>query len=288
LLGDAHLTYPSFYILSPEIESFRLYRYLPSRQLTALGITNQIMKRQTFDVGMDYLSRRDDAIYPSLLWMLETGSREDGIDDGYEKVMDITASVLINVYRDQSVLSVVADMVFSRNKKGRYTHDLVWSLFALHDPEAVRLIAQRLRSADKEDVTLARELLNMEQSETASDPEAQYNDYLGWMQENDPYLYFTGDSFQCSSQPMFLRVDLERKYLQKGTASYDWEPIEDLIPEEYKSLRAFLLLDDEAKETLSKYSHRLHDSDIMAWKLWLRSPLGEQIVMAKMGREVFL
>jgi hypothetical protein len=215
---------------------------------------------------------------------LETGSAEEIHDNDYEQILDITVSVLINIYRDMDILPLVIDLIFKRNRNGRHIHDLIWALFHFRDPQVLKLIAERIRSSDSKDTELAAELLNIDETDLTidkSDGEELYVGYLQWLEENQPYLYFTQESYQYTSKPVFSTVDLERKYLQKGIPFYDKQPISPSDDEEKESLAAFKQLNVEEQKALSGYSQKIHNKSATVWKEWLRAPIREQIRVAK-------
>ncbi|WP_283606632.1 hypothetical protein [Faecalispora anaeroviscerum] len=286
LLNDNRLMFPCLYILHEPILRQRTQRYLNTRNMTALQITNQI--RDSKASGTDYLSSKQNSVYPVLKWILETGFAEEIPEDDYEEILDVAVSVLINIYHDADILPLVVDLIFKRNRNGRYIHDLVWALFRFHDPEVLKLIAQRLRSSDPKDADLAAELLNIDKTGVPAakgDGEGRYEGYLHWLEENQPYLYFTEESFQYSSKPMFCAVDLERKYLQKGFSSYEKQPIDSFNDEENKSIAAFKQVSVEEQKALSEYSQKICSKSVPAWKEWLHAPVREQIRAAKAGSE---
>jgi hypothetical protein len=131
------------------------------------------------------------------------------LDDEYEAVMDAAISVLVNIYKDNSILPAVADMIFKRNRKGHYIHDLIWAYFRSSTPDTLKLTAERICSSDQQDIDLACHLLNLEASYSSlntEDRQKQYQTYLQWLNENAPFLYFTGESFQYSSNPILYKV----------------------------------------------------------------------------------
>lgn len=286
LLNDNRLMFPSLYILREQIEGLRIQGYLSPRHLNALRIANQISGAKSS--GGNYLSSKQDSIYFALKWILETGSVREIAEDDYERILDVAASVLINTYGDRDILPLVADLIFKRNRNGRYIHDLVWALFQVHDPRVLKLIAERVRSSDVKDANLAAELLNMDATGIPAgegDREGRYAGYLHWLEENEPYLYFTRESFQYANQPAFCAVDMERKYLQEGTPSYDKQPVSPSDGDANESLAVFKQLSFEEQKVLSEYSQKIHGKSPPAWRQWLRAPVGEQIKAAKAGVE---
>jgi hypothetical protein len=286
LLNDHQLMFPCLYILREQIEGLRIQGYLSPRNMIALRIANQISGSEAF--GFDYLSSRQDSVHSVLKWIVETGSAEEIAENDYEQILDVTVSVLINTYEDRDILPLVADLIFKRNRNERYIHDLVWVLFQVHDPQVLKLFAERVRSSDPKDAKLAAELLNIDETDAPAeegDKEGRYAGYLHWLEENEPYLYFTDESFQYASKPAFCAVDLERKYLQKGAPSYSKQPISSSDEGASENLAAFKQLSVAEQKVLSEYSQKIHDENTPAWSEWLHAPVSEQIKAAKAGSE---
>ncbi len=127
LINDENLHFTSLFVLRPEIEELNLFQKLNARNRIALGITNEILssKRNISDVeylSFDYIQ----AVHSVLKWMLETGCINDGLDDQYDEILDITAIFLTKIYRDKTVLPIIAEMIFRRYKQGLLIHDLAW------------------------------------------------------------------------------------------------------------------------------------------------------------------
>lgn len=276
-LNDQRLTFPCLYFLEEPLRNHRIRSYLNVRNGTALQLIGQVK-----DEKVSELDTKQNGLQPVLKWIWETGASEDVFEDDYAEILDLTASVLIGQERETGLLPGLVDLIFRRNRRGSHIHDLTWVLFRPHEPQVLELLARRLNEADAEDAALAAELLNLEEAEL---PEKEQEGYLRWLEENRPYLYFTEEGFQYSSRPRLCTVDLERKFLQKGTNSYEKQPLSDLEPEERESLEAFRLLDEKEQKILSGYSQSVHDKSLPAWKKWLRAPAEEQIQAAKTGGE---
>lgn len=211
-LNDSRITFPCLYVLANNIEVLNIEGFLSSRNKCALKIKNRIQLRSRYYYGEDISANDKRAVYPVYRWIFETGHEEDGMDDGYEAVMDAVVSVLVDIYKDNSILPAAADMIFSRNRKGHYTHDLLWAFFRSSTPEALKLIAERICSSNQQDADLACHLLNIEAPNAGlnlEDRQKQYQDYLKWLNENAQSLNFTGESFQYSSNPIICRVKQE-------------------------------------------------------------------------------
>lgn len=274
LLRDRRLTFPTLYVLSPQIEETP---YLGERLSAGL----RLIERVRGDGAAQSEHRQSGmAEHAALRWILETGYTEDGLDEEYEEVMERAVSLLINTYHDAAILPQAADMIFTRHRKGRNIHDLTWAYFQSGHPDALKLIARRLSSTDPSDIELACSLLHIDSDSKASCKDA-YRPCLRWLRDNDPYLYFTGESMQYASAPAFYRVDPERKYLQKGTATYRRKPLTPADEEERSRLAAFSALPEEEQALLAEQSHAVHARGAAVWKRWIRRPVEEQIRVAK-------
>ena len=288
MVNDRRLTFPSLFILIPQIESLHLGLFLNPRNAAAFKIIQEILKKRNQNNKNDILSIKANATYSVLKWILQTGHTDDGLSDDYEQIMDVTISVLICLYKDKTILPLVTDMIFHRYKNGHNLHDLVWALFQIRDPDVLKLVAEHMRSTDPDEIEFARVLLNVESSNEngiPNDNQEQYQSYMQWLNENDPFLYFTEESFQYSSKPAFCNVDMDRKYLSKGIPSYNKQPITPLDENEKQSLQAFKPLSNEEKKILSGYSYKMHNNNTAEWKKWLMYPIHEQLRIAKAEQE---
>lgn len=288
LINDKYLSFVCLFILKSEIEDNDLFDNLNSRNIAALKISNEILENKDIDFEDSILdfSSNIKTEYSVLKWMLKTGAMEDGINNELGEILDVTVSLLINTYKDKTILPIVAKMIFNRNKKGLYIHDLVWAFFRTYDPYTLKLIAGYLRSKDQINVKLACKLLNIEPIDnniSSTDKQKRYNKYILWLKENDQYLYFTGESFQLTSKPVHCNIDLERRYICKGVSSYVKEPFEPSSDIEKNCIEVFNSVNDEDKNILSKYSNKIRKKDISSWNKWIQYPISEQIKIAKNG-----
>lgn len=197
LINDKRLLFASLFTLLPEIEELDLCKHLNSRNTIAIKICKKILKVDTL------LTESSEEIISALKWILTTGAYDDGLNNEYDRILDGTAALLIITYNDKTILPIIADMIFKRNRKGVFTHDLVWAFFKANNKDALKIIAGFLRSANKDDIDLVCKLLNIEP--------IKYNAYLSWLNENYPYIVFTGESFNLTSNPQPVTLDLEVK-----------------------------------------------------------------------------
>ncbi|HDK7138863.1 TPA: hypothetical protein PTV74_001450 [Clostridium botulinum] len=287
LINDENLHFTSLFVLRPEIEELNLFQKLNARNRIALGITNEILssKRNISDVeylSFDYIQ----AVHSVLKWMIETGCINDGLDDQYDEILDITAIFLTKIYRDKTVLPIIAEMIFRRYKQGLLIHDLAWAFFESRDPISLSIISERLQSKELKYVELAQELLSFVPRigiRSNIDIKKQHLSFLDWFGKNNLFLHFTGESFQQVKNPVIYRVVLEAKYLCEPVSINTGEILRILSGKECKMIDEFKRLDENAQELLSEFSVMLHHNNICKWQYWLECPIGEQIKFARIG-----
>lgn len=287
MLNDRLLSFPCLYILRGQAMDARVYKLLSLRDKIALRTIEQVKKPgEKAKCGRE----KSDPAHSALKWVFVTGSANEIPEDDYEEVIDKAAAALLITYKDKDILKGTADLIFRRGREGRNNHDLIWLLFQVRDAEVLKLIAQRLRSPDRCDADLACELLNLDEKglDYGKSGEELHSAFIRWLEENDPYLYFTDESFQYSSKPAFSAVDMERKYLHKGLRTYEKEPLVPEDDDEAGCLEVFRQLGDGEQRALSEYSHSIHADGAGYWRRWLHLPPEEQLRAAAAGREVYL
>ncbi|MBW7571461.1 hypothetical protein [Caproiciproducens faecalis] len=288
LINDDRLLFATLFVLQPEIRERGLYRELSGRNRTALNICQKIMSAKYPSDGTgSEISLKSEEVHSAMLWMLNTGAADDGLSSDFDQVLDITASVLVKTHHEKTVLPVMADLIFRRNRRGVYNHDMVWAFFQARDPQSLRLLASRLRSPSRKDVELARLLLNIPENtplNTNRDKQKQYEDYLAWLDENSPYVYFTGESLQLTNAPCVCGVNQEAKYLCKDISPRYNRPLTPLTEEELANLEQFHEAKGEEQAVLATFSSSLHSQNQSSWSQWMQYPVGRQIDIAKYGR----
>jgi len=214
---------------------------------------------------------------------LVTGSEDDGLNEEFDRVLDAAAVFLIKEYSDKSILYILADLTFRRNRKGTFSHDLVWSLFESQSLESLLLIGLRLKSPHPKDRELANMLLSFIPGINThrNSPNNQYLYFYNWLEENILFLYYTGESIQQSANPEPYRIILEAKYLCKAVSIDTGLIIESLSEGDLALLDVFQTLSETDKLLLSNFSYSLHKRNTDHWNVWLHSPVGEQIDIAK-------
>ena len=193
--------------------------------------------------------------------MFKTGSADDGISDEFDQIIDILASILIKTHHEKSVLPTIVDIIFKRNQKELFIHDLVWACFLSRDIDVLELIAEHLRSSNKRDVELAEKLLHIKHdlpNRDGRNNQNEYTAYLTWLKDNNPYIYFTGESFNLTNSPSHCKVDFDAKYLCKENALCVMTTDPPLSDYDRKCLLRFNKLQDDEKAMLAKYSQKLY------------------------------
>lgn len=278
-INEDNLRFSSLYLLHPDIMESNLYTQLSARNQKALEITQRILAKETS--GRSSSASGEEAVPASVLrWMLESGHPEDGLDSRYDRMLDMTAILLVKVHKDKSVLPMVADMMFNRYRKGEFIYDLVWAFFESRDPNGLLLIANRLCSAHWKDIELARKLLGFVPgfgTDTRINPVQQYSYFFQWLHENSPFLYFTGEGFQQTSHPIPYQVLLEAKYLCKRLSKGSNVQLRSVTDSEAQLLEQFGKLSPYLQNQLANYSYWLYRHTPYEWKIWLRSSIAEQL-----------
>ena len=222
--------------------------------------------------------------YPVLKGMFERGIAENGLNNEHDEFLDVVALLLIKTHKDKTILPLIVDMIFFRNRKGLFTHDLIWAFFQARDPHSLMLIANYLISEDVNDVKLASTLLDFVPSidmTMGKSCEKQYIAFYYWLEENYPFLYFTGESFQRTSKPIPYIVALDAKYLCKQVSLYTSETFIPYTVKENSLLYYFNDLDESNKLLLSSFSRVMHYENIYLWKSWINQSTTKQISIAE-------
>ncbi|SKC88025.1 hypothetical protein [Maledivibacter halophilus] len=285
LINAENLYFPSLFVLRNDIDTLGLFYNLNIRNKVSIEITDEILEGKKKVSVNEYISSDFAQIaYSVLKWIFETGFSNDGLSNEYDEVLDITAIILTKIYKEKTILPDLADMIFDRNRKGLFNHDLVWAFFESRDPHSLIMIANRLLSRDEKDVELASKLLSfipgIEKNSIIS-KEKKYTSFLKWLEENSPFLYFTGQSLQQVNRPITYKIALEAKYLNKNVSVDTGKTLKSLKDEEYMLLNEFNKQDNDTKLLLSNFSNILHAKNKSIWEEWIQYPISRQIAIAK-------
>lgn len=284
MMNDPTLRFSSLYLLQSEVRGGKLHERLSVRNKGALEMIRQVEKRNSEDRLVRNSCRKKRPSQPVLRWMLLTGSPDDGLDNRYDEVLEMTAIFLTREYRDYTVLPPVVDLLFERHRKGHFTYHLIWALFESRQPECLFLTANRLLSKNPADVGLARKLLEFVPcigKEPQANPVLQHAQFIQWYEENCPYLYYTGESLQMTGKPEPFAVSLQAKYLCKPVNAENGKMLEPLTSEERKQLKQFGQLDTHTRICLAAYSAALYRHNTPWWSQWMTTSAEDQIMAAR-------
>lgn len=279
LINRNDLSYTSLFILRNDISSLDLYKQISPERRRVLDITNAILSKNSLNTKRLLCCNR--RITSDILqWILGTGFYDDGLDNQYEELMDITSILLLKNYRVKTVFLIITSLIFNRNKKGLFIHDLVWAFFECCDPYSLLLIADHFNSNEYKDVELACKLLNFIPG-IRPENSFNYSIFLNWFRENSLFIYYTGESFQQKPNPKTYALSLEAKYLCKAVCPNTGITIIPLTKTEAELLKNFIQLNYVTKLLLSSYSFSLHCRNLHQWNEWLTQPLSIQLNTAK-------
>ncbi|MPM11743.1 hypothetical protein SDC9_58094 [bioreactor metagenome] len=288
LLNDNRLQFPTLFLLIPEIDALNLYEELIPRSIAAIRLCAKKQNQNELYERLSRLLPEDSSkSHEALKWMLVTGLNWDGpskLYDSYDAAIDAAAALLIVTYKDTDVLPGIAKLIFRRNRKGLFIHDLVWCFFKSCDLSAPKLVAEYLRSGNLKDVELACGLLHIPMPADAHRQSVRnklYSQYMSWFNNNLPYLCFSGEFYHRTSEPNPVYEDMEAKYLGKRIFPKDGRPIDPLTSDEENSLVRFRTLKNDEAAAVASYSAKIKNTDGGAWKQWMKGNLAQQVSTAK-------
>lgn len=285
LINDPELSFATFFILLPLVREKIPDENLSVRDRTAANLCGIIQNSKK--ANGDFLRPAyNESTHEALRWIFTTGADDDGLGEDFDHLLDIAAGILEKKYHDADILPKLVRMIFRRGKKGAYLHDLVWALYQSRDPKGLELAAEHLKSPNENEAELAQTLLHLKpQSNTPKARRKLYGSYLHWLEENSPYLYFTGENFNESSTPNACSVDLGAKYLYRKISHGTRRLATPLTEFEQNCLTCFANAPDEEKEFLAQFSQKMRAKDPAYWNRWIRYPLQRQIETAHHGGE---
>lgn len=284
LLNDENLQYCSLYSLQSELEAFNFENRLNERNRTALRITRDIVSRNSEDLHLLTQGRNSHTL-SVFRWILGTGYPDDSLSDEYETVMEHAAIQLCRTYRDTSLLNEIAEMTFSRNKKELLTHYLIWAFFEARSTYSLHLIANRLCSVEKCDRDLARKLLAFVPcvcgcTDAGSDGTDLYREASDWIRENQPFMFYTGESLHEAVNPLHYDISLAAKYMCRSVSVEDGSMLRPVDDRDCALTDRFNELDTKDKKLLSDYSYLLYRRNVHQWNTWIRLPMDVQMRLA--------
>lgn len=282
IVNDETIPFPWLYLALPMLKKLFLFEELNRRNITALKLCAQIQRNRRLQARVyTYSYENKHTYYPVLLWMFHSGIVEDGLDDDFDEIIDGVVSLLIHNYQETSILHEVCELMYERNRQGRYNHDLIWAYLRSNDIEALKHIAEHFHSKDPKDIKLTCKLLHCDVPDM-NDAETYYEAFQNWLEENKPYLSFTDETLQETNEPHIFQIDINSKYLcrtGKEDRPFTENEMRHLIEFQNRSMDEQLLL--------SHFAYNLRKQSEEAYQRWMRFPVSQQIDIAKSStREV--
>ncbi|OPZ87595.1 MAG: hypothetical protein BWY74_03364 [Firmicutes bacterium ADurb.Bin419] len=281
LINEDHISFPSLFLLKPQIDRTPVSRYLNNRNKNALMLTDAITSKNFW--RFSHVSRIIGNDTPSILkWMLVSGKDENGLISRYDEILDSCALILVREYRDNSILPVVKEIIYDRNRKGLFDHDMIWAFFESRDPNCIMMLAEGLNSSDIKDIELSKKLLRFIPgiNNNNSPEDMQYINIFYWLRDNYPFLYYTGECFQQKPDPSPFEVSLPAKYLYKKVSVDNGRIESTLTEDELRTIEQFNSIDEKSQLLLANYSFILHSRNIHMWSNWIHYPISEQLKIA--------
>ena len=223
-----------------------------------------------------------EAVHGALKWVVKSIAASYREGDDYETVLDGAASLLIRVYSNKTVLPDLVDIVFSRNRNGRFCNDLIFTVFESRCIDVLQCMAKYLDSRNAKDVELARRLLGFIWSdlEDVGDKRCSSDACVHWIEENRMFLNYTGESFQECIRPKPYRISLKAKYLVKAISLDTGNFVQPLSEGELTALQCFGQLDRKTRRVVANYSYSLYKQNEREWKAWIHYPIAMQVYSA--------
>jgi len=281
MANDRQLGFGTLYAIRPELLRYNAVKELDEKYQKALEIADNLTGSKTRRLRSN-LHPDDDYTASILRWMIETGGLADDLDKQYDRLMEFTAALLTKRFKDISVLSMIAEMFFLRYAKGKHIHDLVWAFFESRSVDSILYIARRLNSYNVKERELAYKLLNFIPTLNPlniPDPYG-YTRVLVWLQENKPFLYYTGESLHSCCSPVHFRVSQTAKYLCRPISVDTAEPLCPLNEFEKGLAKSFENLPRDRQQLLADFSYMLYRKNVYQWHTFLRLDINEQLALA--------
>jgi hypothetical protein len=296
-INDSDIRFGTLYLLKPELPEKLVQNDLNPLYRKALDMADSLTGNVSPGTESNIRKSGEDAA-SALRWIIRTGLPEEGLGSRYEQLMERAAALLVKSFGDTSILPELAEIIFDRNKRGALLHELVWAFFEARCPESLRLVAQRLVSADRRDVELAKKLLcfipGMSNDasgdmagETASNISTGagdrltgpglYKTALEWLEENRHFLYYTGESLHLCNLPQHYRVSWPAKYMCRPVSPDNGKPLLEYPPPQIEIISRFERLPEPLQKLLADYSRSLCKRNINQWNAWMRLPVEEQV-----------
>lgn len=261
LINDMGVSFSTYFLIIPLIKKYNLLKHMNLRNKIAMKLYDECFSDNVVDVT--YSDSNEKSV---LRWMVNSASYDDGIDDDFDKLIDFAIAKLLSEYNDDETLKNAIDLAFLRNRKKEFTHDLVWEIFKSNNPKALKLIAQHLKSNDEREKMFSWTLI-----ENAVETNIEYKDYTyenvnKWLNDNLPYIEFTGNSYNYSSVPHFCEIHQEMMDKEDNkTASEIKNDIANIINNDYNQAN----MSPELNAVSKPYSNKkLDESKVDDADIW--------------------
>ena len=285
MINDPKLQFGILFLLRHELLKASATGELNPLYRNVLRIVEMLAAGKNMQAERVIHSGGNDSV-TAIRWIVKTGyiESDSGNDlEYYEQLMEKSAALLTKSFRVTAALPELAEMIFLRNRSGRLIHELVWAFFEARSPESLLLLAQRLVSTDIRDAELARRLLcfipDVEKTSMLSGS-ALYSRVINWLQENKPFLYYTGESLHLCNLPVHYAISSAAKYLCHPVSVDHGDPLPALNEFESELSSQFGRLPEQQQQQLANFSHMLCRRNIYQWNAWIQLPLHQQINLA--------
>ena len=283
-INDETLQFPTLYLVKPMLVRTGLLSRLNSKHLKAVRLTTAISRKDTACVDY-FVKNYNTEVHEVLKWILFTGCTEDGLENRYDEILELSAALLVRYYKDTAILPVVADMIFKRYKKGLLVHNLAWAFFEARNPDSLLLLANYLCSQDNRDYELASRLLSFipyVEKNRYTNPAKMHYEVCQWIQENSMFLHHTEECLHLTANPIPYILSNEAKYLCKPVSPDDGKPFRDYSEDEEGLLSSFRALEPNTRLQLASFSYMLYRRSMHQWNEWIHLPVQDQLRTMKM------
>lgn len=282
IVNDDNIRFCTLYVLAPELTAKSIWQKInPIYQKVLYAVSE--LSGNVSQATKGKVHKADGIAAETLRRIIKSGFMDDLPDDRYEQLMERAAAVLVKSFNDTSILQELAEMIFSRNRRGALIHELTWIFFEARSIDSLFLLANRLLSPDSRDMELARKLLcfipGLTDNALHTGPEL-YTRALRWLEENRPYLYYTGESLHLCNMPMHYNVSYAARYLCRSVMPDGGEPAAQPGTAEAAALSAFKMLDKDKQRQLADFSQMLRRENLSQWTAWFSLPVDEQAALA--------
>ena len=271
LINNKEISFSTFFILIPILKKYNMFNKLNLRNKIAQKIYDECFSKVVPKVTYT----RQNEIYV-LKWIVNSASYDDGIDDDFDKIVDYAFAKLLDENSEPEVIENAVNLAFIRNSKNEFNHDLIWAIFRTGNPDALKAIAKHLKSNNRKEKEFTKTLLENAMDDGVDD-DNRFDKIDEWIEENKPYLNFTGNSYNYATSPRFCEIDTKSKYMGRNKKESGFSMNIPQTQIQLENIKCFKKLDYKTQAKLSRYSKFLHDTDIEKWNRWQKQSLRKQV-----------